>query len=71
MSSIRDIRKKVLGLSQTDLARIAGVKQSTVSRWESGELSPSLSDVSKIVTAAGGRITANDFLIAHTMSGAQ
>lgn len=46
MSGISHIRKKVLGLSQAAVAEITGVSQATVSRWESGEMSPSLRELS-------------------------
>ncbi|MEJ0012830.1 MAG: helix-turn-helix transcriptional regulator [Bauldia sp.] len=41
MSPIRDIRQHVLQLTQKELADLTGVKQPTVSRWESGLLQPS------------------------------
>lgn len=62
MSPIERIRKSVLGLSQAQFAAIAGVRQSTVSRWETGELSPSIREVGRIVRAAGGKVSADDFL---------
>lgn len=37
MSEIASIRKQ-LGLSQAEFARRLGVTQSTVSRWETGEI---------------------------------
>lgn len=40
MTVMRRIREKVFGVSQTEMARIAGVTQSTVSRWESGTHTP-------------------------------
>jgi len=40
MIDVASIRAR-LGLSQTALAQQLGVDQSTVSRWETGELSPS------------------------------
>jgi transcriptional regulator with XRE-family HTH domain len=36
MNAIRSIRKTVFGVTQQEFAEIAGVKQSTVSRWENG-----------------------------------
>lgn len=62
MSAIEHIRKTVLGLSQAQLAAIAGVKQSTVSRWERGELSPSIREVGRVVRASGGKVSADDFI---------
>jgi len=37
---VHRIRKEILGLSQGELARVAGTTQSTVSRWERGEMEP-------------------------------
>lgn len=68
MSIIRALRKDVLGMSQAELAAAAGVKQSTVSRWERGELSPSLDEVSRIIEASDGKVTANDFLAPRAAS---
>lgn len=62
MSPIEHIRKAILGLSQAQLAAIAGVKQSTVSRWEKGELSPSIREVGRVVRASGGKVRADDFI---------
>lgn len=41
MNAFERIRRMHLGLSQAALAEIAGVDQSTVSRWEAGHASPS------------------------------
>lgn len=35
------IRKDILKINQAEMAAIAGVRQATVSRWESGSLEPS------------------------------
>jgi len=48
MSSLRHIRKSVLGLSQSEMAAIADVSQGTVSKWESGELNPNLDEMARI-----------------------
>ncbi|GAA4247866.1 helix-turn-helix domain-containing protein [Azospirillum formosense] len=48
MKPIRYIRKTVLGVSQGEFARIAGSTQTTVSRWERGELEPSRSEMARI-----------------------
>ena len=45
---IRAIRKDVLGVTQKQLADIAGVSQTSVSRWEDGTLSPNASEMSRI-----------------------
>ncbi|GEM_PF-2239189 len=55
MNAIRHIRKNVFRLRQQDFAAIAGVQQSTVSRWEKGEASPSLSEMAAIRDAARSR----------------
>jgi len=51
LPTIEDIRKlrKRLGLTQSELARLAGVSQSLVSQIESGEVDPRLSTLTKIV----------------------
>lgn len=51
-TAIQEIRKSVLGISQVELAEIAQVSQGTVSRWEAGELAPSLAELSRIRAAA-------------------
>ncbi|MCK1585463.1 helix-turn-helix transcriptional regulator [Bradyrhizobium sp. 168] len=55
MSALRFIRKDVLSLSQAELAAVAEVSQGTVSKWEAGELTPSLDEMSRIRTAAIAR----------------
>jgi predicted transcriptional regulator len=42
MNTIQHIRKRVLDVSQSGLAEIAGTTQASVSRWEAGELQPDL-----------------------------
>lgn len=48
MNALRHIRMSILRVSQADLARIAHSSQSTVSRWECGELHPSLAEMALI-----------------------
>lgn len=48
MNTVAHIRKTILGINQSALAAIAGATQATVSRWETGELSPDLSQLSAI-----------------------
>lgn len=55
MNAIRNIRKNVFRLKQQEFAAIAGVQQSTVSRWERGELAPSLEEMAAIRAAAKGK----------------
>lgn len=45
---MRFIRKEVLGLTQVGMARVAGVTQGTISKWESGELEPGLTEIARI-----------------------
>jgi predicted transcriptional regulator len=52
MSPLRSIRKDILSLSQAELAAVAEVSQGTVSKWEAGELAPSLEEMSRIREAA-------------------
>ncbi len=48
MATLRHIRKQVLGLTQAEMAAIAGVSQGQVSKWETGVLSPSLPEMERI-----------------------
>lgn len=48
MNAMLHIRKIVLGLSQVQLAEVAGVSQATVSRWESGQWEPNRDELVKI-----------------------
>lgn len=48
MNSLSHIRKNILQVTQGALAEIAGVQQTTVSRWESGEGFPDLRQLTKI-----------------------
>lgn len=49
------IRKNVFGASQKEMAAIAQTTQSTVSRWESGELLPDLAQLDRIRSVASQR----------------
>lgn len=55
MNPMARIRKHVLKMSQAQLAAVAGVTQPTVSRWETGELSPSLNEARQIRELAKAR----------------
>lgn len=55
MNPLLHIRKNVLRTTQADLATIAGTRQGTVSRWETGELLPDLDQMSRIRDAAKDR----------------
>lgn len=52
MNAITYIRKKVFALTQQEFARIAGVQQSMVSRWENGASAPTLDEMNRIRAAA-------------------
>ena len=51
-ATLRDARSRA-GLTQTELARRAGVTQSVISAYESGHRQPSLPTLSGLVAAAG------------------
>ncbi len=51
MNTIKHIRKTVFDMTQAEFAVIAGVKQSSVSRWERG-VQPSLEEMRAIRKAA-------------------
>lgn len=55
MNALIHIRKTVLGVSQAEMAKIAGTSQATVSRWETGTLFPDLQQMHAIRDAAIGR----------------
>jgi len=48
MNVIRNLRTNLLGVSQSELGEIAGVPQSVISRWETGQLEPRLSHITRI-----------------------
>jgi len=54
MNTLSSIRKRVFRLTQTEFAALAGVQQSTVSRWENG-VAPSLDEMQAIREAAVSR----------------
>jgi transcriptional regulator with XRE-family HTH domain len=45
------------GLSQAELARRAGTSQATISAYESGSKQPSVATFSRLLAAAGARLT--------------
>ena len=53
---LRQARKQA-GLSQVDLAGRAGVTQSVISAYESGQRQPSLPALARLVSAAGFELT--------------
>jgi transcriptional regulator with XRE-family HTH domain len=48
MSVFKRIRIDLFHLQQSELAAIAGVSQATVSRWETGELTPGYEELKRI-----------------------
>jgi uncharacterized protein len=53
---LREARRRV-GLSQSELARRAGVAQSVVSAYESGKRQPALPTLSRLIAATGHQMT--------------
>lgn len=54
-SLLRDARRRA-NLSQTDVARRAGVAQSVVSAYESGRREPAFSTLARLIAATGHRL---------------
>jgi DNA-binding transcriptional regulator YiaG len=48
MNPLRHIRKTILGLNQVEMAALSQVHQSTVSKWENGELHPNRDEMLRI-----------------------
>lgn len=48
MNAIEHIRCRVLDVTQAEMAAIAQVAQSTVSRWERGEMMPNSAALARI-----------------------
>ena len=55
MNAIRRIRTEVFGISQIEMARIARVRQATISRWEHEVNHPSLAHLNRIRAEAARR----------------
>lgn len=55
MNALEHIRRNVFGIKQQEFAAIAGVQQSTVSRWENGESVPTLEEMNRIRDEAAKR----------------
>lgn len=55
---LRGARERA-GLTQSDLARRAGVAQSVVSAYEAGKREPSLPTLSRLITATGHQLAIN------------
>ena len=52
MNPMKHIRKNLFKANQQAFAQIAGVQQSTISRWENGAGAPSLEEMQRIREAA-------------------
>ena len=52
MSPMLFLRKNVLKVTQTEMGRLTGTSQATVSRWEAGELEPNISQLRAVRDAA-------------------
>lgn len=63
-NALAHIRKDVFGLTQREMASVAGTRQATVSRWEAGTLEPSRDQMQAILDKAfelGLPLSAADF----------
>lgn len=60
MSRLLYIRRHIFGVTQVEMAAIAGVRQSQVSRWENGHRRPSIVELERIRTEAVKRQLAWD-----------
>lgn len=60
MNAIKHIRCKLFGVTQEEMAKIAGVRQATISRWEAGLTDPSLRHMRRIRSEARKRRLAWD-----------
>ena len=49
-------KRRLMGLSQTDLGEMLGIDQHTVSKWERGISSPPFDNAKYIAFRLGGRI---------------
>lgn len=61
--TLKEFREK-RGLSQTELASLVGLKQTTISQYESGSRRPNLSMAKKLSDALG--ISLDDFVCLST-----
>jgi transcriptional regulator with XRE-family HTH domain len=52
MNAVRELRRRA-GLTQTELARIAGTSQPTIAAYEAGRKSPTLQTLSRIARTVG------------------
>jgi len=59
--TLRDYRKEA-GLTQLELGNVLGVDFTTISKYESRDVCPSMSIFKKISDMTGGRVTMETFL---------
>ena len=59
------IRKKrrILGMNQTDFAKMLGVNQGTISMWELRVTSPPIDDAREIIIRLGGQIKIENLVL--------
>lgn len=55
MNQFEHIRREIFNLTQAEFARICGVTQATVSRWENGSLAPGHVEMTAIRAEAATR----------------
>lgn len=55
MGPLLYIRREIFRATQSEMATIAGVSQSTVSKWEAGLLEPGRVEMERIRRGAAGR----------------
>jgi predicted transcriptional regulator len=55
MNTLRHIRQTVFGVTQVEMAGIAGVRQATISRWENDDCMPTLPALKRIRAEARRR----------------
>jgi transcriptional regulator with XRE-family HTH domain len=55
MNAMLYIRKNVFGVTQAEMACIAGVSQGTISKWETGTVDPDREDLGRIRKEAARR----------------
>ncbi len=68
MNALKNIRKNVFKVTQSEFSVVAGVTQATVSRWENG-VAPSLDEMRAIREAAASRgIAWDDSFFFETIS---
>lgn len=68
MNALKNIRKNVFKVTQSEFSVVAGVTQATVSRWENG-VAPSLDEMRAIREAAANRgIAWDDSFFFETIS---